>query len=256
MVEISPIFHSSGILVLCRLRLNIFSNGSNIISASSFRSLGCTLSGPGDFAIFNDSIFFLILSFEIFRSFNTASKFLVGTSGISCTFSFVKTLVKNDDSTSAFSLSFAVLLSSPSSPELTRSGIPWRILVLSLTYCQNYLGLHLASFAMLLSLCFLAFFVKFLTWFVSLLYSANFCSDLVSMYLCQHRCFFLLFWIIFDSYGMCCFIPSPLLIILCGKDLSRHAFSISVKWFHMSFTFVAVLAFWANSVVANFLILL
>ena len=86
MAEISPIFHSSGILLLCRLRLNIFSNGSNIISASSVRSLGCTLSGPGDFAVFNDSITFLILSFEIFTSFNTASNFLVGTSGISCIF--------------------------------------------------------------------------------------------------------------------------------------------------------------------------
>ena len=115
MAEISPIFHSSGILLLGRLRLDIFSNGSNIISASSFRSLGCTLSGEGDFAIFNDSISFLILSFEIFTSINTASTFLDSTSGKSCIFSFVNTLMKNDDSTSAFSLSFAVLLSSPSS---------------------------------------------------------------------------------------------------------------------------------------------
>ena len=123
-------------------------------------------------------------------------------------------------------------------------------------HCQNFLGLPLASFAMLLSLCFLAFFVRFLTWFDSLLYSVNFCSDLVSMYLCQHRCFFQIFWIIFYSYGMCCFIPPPFLITLCGINLSRHAFSISVKWFHMSFTFVAVLVFLANSVVANFLMLL
>ena len=75
------------------------------------------------------------------------------------------------------------------------------------------------------------------------------------MYLCQHRCFFLIFWIIFYSYGMCCFIPPPLLITLCGINLSRHAFIISVKWFHMSFTFVAVLVFLANSVVANFFML-
>ena len=104
-------------LAALQAQIKHFSNGSNIISAGSFRSLGCTLSGLGDFAIFNDSILFLILSFEIFTSFNTASNFLVGTSGISCIFSFVKTLVKNDNSTSAFSLSFAALLSSPSSPE-------------------------------------------------------------------------------------------------------------------------------------------
>ena len=54
------------------------------------------------------------------------------------------------------------------------------------------------------------------------------------------------FWIKFDSCGMCCFIPPPLLMILCDIHLSRYAFCISIKWFHMSFIFVAVLVFFCK----------
>ena len=142
-----------------------------MISARSFRTLGCTLSGPGDFAIFNDSIIFLILSFEIFTSFNTASNFFVGTSGISCIFSFVKTLGRMMTALQPFLYhSWCFFL-----PHLLQSkrgrvflGVSWSC---HWHIARTFYGLHLASFAMLLSLCLLAFFVRFLTWFDSLLYS-------------------------------------------------------------------------------------
>ena len=86
MAEIFPIFHSSGYSLLCRLILNIFPMVliSFLLVLSGVLGVLCLV---GNFAICNDSIFFLILSFEIFTSFNTASNFVDGTSGTSFIFS-------------------------------------------------------------------------------------------------------------------------------------------------------------------------
>ena len=132
MAEISLIFHSSGILLLCRLRSNIFSNDSDIIS----------------------ELFWVAFGLFCFASFLYASWLSLSDS--------------------------------------------WLDLIVS---CAQWI------FVLISFLC----------------TSANFDA------------FFWFFLIFFYSYGLCCFNPFPLLIILYGINLTRHTFRISVEWFHMSF---------------------
>ena len=73
-------------------------------SASSFNTLRCTRSGPGDFSGFDVFSFLLMLS---------SVKFCFGRVGISPLSSFVKTPLKVSDSTSPFSLSDFVLVGFP-----------------------------------------------------------------------------------------------------------------------------------------------
>ena len=199
MAVISPCFQSVGTFPSLSDSWKIVSNGCDICWASSLSSLGCNPSGPGALDILSCSIFFFIFSRVISMLDNHSLKLLWDRFGMLLVSSSVNTLLKKSASTSAFSLSLAVLVSSPSSSSYTRSGISCLIFVFLLTYCQNYLGFVLDYFAMSRSIFFLAFLVRFFTWLLRRLYSMYFSPDRVSMYLCQHLCFFLIFLIIFSS---------------------------------------------------------
>ena len=85
----------------------------------------------------------------------------------------------------------------------------WCFFLPNLLQCKLF-GLRLASFDMFLSLCFLAFFVLILSrFYVPLPTSMLFLWG---------------FFVNFYSYGMCFYIPPPLLITLCGINFSPHAF--------------------------------
>ena len=63
--------------------LKMMCKGGARASASSFNTLGCTRSGPGDFPRFNVVIFLLMLSSDIITSFSASVKFCFGRVGIS-----------------------------------------------------------------------------------------------------------------------------------------------------------------------------
>ena len=89
--------------------VKMVSSGATISSVGFFRSRGCSSSGPCDFEILSGSSFFSIFSLEIFMVFNQFMKVFLSGVGMSWRSSWVKTLLKKLDSTTAFSLSVVVL---------------------------------------------------------------------------------------------------------------------------------------------------
>ena len=115
--------------------------------------------------------------------------------------SSVNRLLKKSASTSAFSLSLVVLVSSPSSSVSTRSGMPCLIFVFLLTYWQNFLRVCLGLFCYVTFHFLFGLLVRFLLDYSVICIRCISHRDRVSMYRCQHLCFFLIFLIIFHHSG-------------------------------------------------------
>ena len=113
-------------------------NGVDIIRSAIFlRNIGCHISGPGDLPGFNSRSFFRTISSSITKVSNgSPMKMSDACSGMFSRSSFVKTLVKNELSTSAFS--DATLASEPSG--FFSVGILFLVFVFEFTYDQNCLG--------------------------------------------------------------------------------------------------------------------
>ena len=105
--------HIAGTIPVSIDVLKMMCKGGARAWASSFNTVGCTRSGPGDFPGFNVLSFLRMLYSEIITSSSVSVKFCFGRVGISPLSSFVKTPLKVSDSTSAFSLSDFVLVGFP-----------------------------------------------------------------------------------------------------------------------------------------------
>ena len=102
-------FQLLGTVLLPRDWLNIIHRGFDIVNASSFRTLGCILSGPGDLSFFSPLRIFQISSSFIFIGGIKLHVSFTSKVGVSPSGSFVKTLLKKFASISAFSSSSSVL---------------------------------------------------------------------------------------------------------------------------------------------------
>ena len=234
---IFPSFQLSGTVPRLNDVLYIIVSGFTKASLSSLSILGCNPSGPGDlFTLRSCSSFNTSFSWNFSKQ--SCSIVIGSIFGISPSDSLVNTLLNKFASTSAFSLSVDVLFSYPFSFLYFSSDIPDSVFLFEFAYCQNFFGFIFAFFAISFSIFALAFLTNPLTWFLILVYSWYFLLSLVSMYLCQHLYFFLIFLIILSSNGInLCFFALDfalrfLLLILSDYGLG---FSIMCKYFAYNF---------------------
>ena len=95
--------------------------------------------------------------------------------------SLVNTLLKKLARTLALSLSHSVMLIFTLWFLYFSSAIPLLVFLLELAYCQNFLGLVLAFFAISFFILCFAFLTRLLTWFLTFLNSRYFLLSLVSI---------------------------------------------------------------------------
>ena len=193
MADIWACFPSSGSCLVWMDVAKISAKGSAMETETSLRTLGRSLSGPGNLLTLIFFSFFYTIPFVLFMLLSSSSKFNFLKNGISSVSgSLVNTLLKQRPNMSAFSVSFWEYIGLSSVPGLIMSGICDLVFSLDGVYCQNALEFDFALVAIFFSYNLLPLRVSRRTCFFSILYCSFSSSSARSLLILFHSLFFLL----------------------------------------------------------------